>query len=901
MSHYGSFDSAPDPLNFPVDQLDSLFRQSFRLADTSSLDDIDFSTYQSVVLFHAGSSRQHDLGSWGPQHTPSDLFTGFIMLGKPLLVGEPPDTIWDGLIIPETCSQDNRICALNAELAHEFGHQLGLLDLYNTQTFMTQVGDFALMDNNAQSVGVELDSCFANITGILSVYPCAWSKAFLGFIDPVEIRDKNNAKIFASELLTDNTQMIMVPLNSHEYYLLENRQIDLDGHPIPELYRDSTSKVILGLSDFTQSNQREYDYLLPGSGILIWHVDEEVAYLDYDGDGWDNFSENQLQTEPTRRFLVLEEADGIIDFGGDYYTGFGLAEDMYYRGNNTSFTPYTYPNTKSNNKSHTHIWITDIGFSDMDMSLTIKSDWDQPGWPQMSVPVDQISSLVFADVQKDKSPEIFATSGKFVYAWKNDGSGLIENFDSVETLGLNGEITRLPLATFAVLNAVIVGQPSLADLDGDDTLEVVVGTEDGYLYAWKPRDANEDGKADLLPNFPLKVGTSVSMTPVIADFDVNRHGFEIYVGTQEGILTLISSNGAEISSRNYSEKIVGLATTDSPEINFVVTESDQGGHLRRTDTDQEFTLPSSSNSFPVVGDLDRDGSLDVIVAGGDGRIYAWDKELNPLAGFPVETYVKRLSSPSLGDIDGDGHLEIVCGGENKIISHNFNGTPTENFPITLERGIFDTTSELFVSSPILADLDQDGYLDVIAGTSDYKIAAYNRFGERISGFPVGCGAEISSACVFLNLDEDLDAELLSSSDDGFLYAWNLPWSYQEENNFWAMEGFDPNHTGHYPSRLLPNVPEFEFLPENLVYVYPNPAKEQAKIRYFLGQQADINIRIYDLAGDLVDELFDFGESNTANETLWECSKFSSGVYLCRLEAKSEDERKVVFCKLALVK
>ncbi|KPK98256.1 MAG: hypothetical protein AMJ90_09930, partial [candidate division Zixibacteria bacterium SM23_73_2] len=656
MSHYGSFDSAPDPDNFPIDQLDSLFRQSFRLA--SFVDSIDFFEYDSYVLFHAGSDRQHDLGSWGSDPTPSDLFAGFIMLGEPLLVGERPDTIWDGLIIPETNSQDNRITALNGEMAHEFGHQLGLLDLYSTENFMTQVGDFALMDNNAQNVGVELDSCFTYVSGVLPVQPCAWSMAYLGFIEPVEIKEKNTVKLFASELLTYGTQMVKVPINSQEYFLMENRQVDLDGRPIPELYRDSTSKVISGLSDVTPNNQREYDYLLPGSGILIWHVDEGVAYLDFDGDGWNNFSENQLQINPERRFLVLEEADGIIDFGGDYYTGFGLAEDMYYRGNNTSFTPYTYPNTKSNNKSNTHISITDIGFSDTVMSLTIKSDWYQPGWPQIAVPINQISPLVFGDVEKDGFPEIFALSGEFIYAWKNDGSGLIKNPDSVQIEGLNGEMDRFPLATFDVLNKETFGQPSLGDLDGDDALEVIVGTEDGYLYAWKTKDEDLNGKADMIPGFPIKVGSKVSMTPVIADFDEDSSGLEIYVGTEEGNLVLISSNGNQISAKNYyNEKIVGLATTDSSEINFLVSESAQEGHILRTDTEQSFTLPVSFNSYPVVGDLDRDESLDVIVVGGDGRIYAWDKELNLLPGFPVETYASKLSSPSLGDIDGDGHLE----------------------------------------------------------------------------------------------------------------------------------------------------------------------------------------------------------------------------------------------------
>jgi len=41
--------------------------------------------------------------------------------------------------------------------------------------------------------------------------------------------------------------------------------------------------------------------------------------------------------------------------------------------------------------------------------------------------------------------------------------------------------------------------------------------------------------------------------------------------------------------------------------------------------------------------------------------------------------------------------------------------------------------------------------------------------------------------------------------------------------------------------------------------------------------------------------------HTHNERLWDSSKFASGVYLCRVEAKSANENQVVFFKMAIVK
>jgi M6 family metalloprotease-like protein len=387
--------------NYPFDGLKRFFDDSFRLADSIS-PEIDFSKYNSFIIFHAGSDRQSDLGSFSPTYTPNDLFTGFIVTGDTVKVNNGTYGITEGMIMPETRSQDNRIGALNAVLAHEFGHQLGLPDFYNTRTFTTQIGDFSLMDNNAMDVGIELDSCNSPVSGLMPVYPDAWGKAFLGFTIPVEILNQNNVQLYASEILSDgNLQTVKVPINSEEYFLIENRQKDIDGLGEPYILADSATGVVLGPVDSNRRPTREYDNMLPGSGILIWHIDEGVAYLDADNNGFNNFDDNKLQWDKDRRFITLEEADGFIDFGGNYYTGYGSQEDMYYLGNNSNFTPYTFPSSRSNNRSETHIYVTNIGPIRTVMSFNVKNDISLVGWPQRIVSGSGNSSLVYGDLDGD--------------------------------------------------------------------------------------------------------------------------------------------------------------------------------------------------------------------------------------------------------------------------------------------------------------------------------------------------------------------------------------------------------------------------------------------------------------------------------------------------------------------
>jgi len=912
MSYYGAPDSS---LSGKVEMLRRFFHDSFNLVDSlsrygdSSIYKIDFQNkkYDSFVIFHAGADQQGDLGALVAP-TPGDLFTGFIVLGDTIFV--EGDVITEGLIMPETESQDNRVTALNAVFAHEFGHQLGLVDLYNTQTFMTQVGDFSLMDNNFGDVGVDVGYGIY-VSGVLPEYPDGWSKAFLGFITPEEIEDQDSIKLFASEMLRDDLQTIKVSINSEEYFLIENRQVDLDGDHMSGLRADSATNVILGPVDGNKNYNREYDWLLPGSGILIWHVDEGVAYLDYDGDGVNNFWDNDLQLDKDRRFLTVVEADGIIDFGGDYYTGYGRKEDLFYKGNNTALTPYTFPSSKSQSKSNTHIWITNIGHSDTVMSLDISRDWRQFGFPQKIIPQTDISSLVYGDVNKDGNTEIFASSDRFIYAWGPAGTKLIPNSDVVQIFELNGDTTYLPLAICAESDSAFFGPPSLGDLNGDGTLEVVAATVDGRIYAWHPYDLNKDGRADILNGFPVHLGERISMFPVIANFDADTSDREIFVGGENGKAMVISYQGSVKYERNYQKPLVGLAMGDTLGLFFLLTEDEDTGYVRR----ENFVNPQMpppimaeistiNNSSPVSGDINRDGNLEVMMIGGDGKVYAWNSYLNLLSGFPVETNMNMVrANPVLGDLDEDGHLDIVVAYQDRIFAYNFNGTPVNNFPITVSHpgGPID----LINSSPVLGDVDGDGdgYPDIIVGTKNNQILAYNKDGKMVDGFPLPVGGAVTSSPILLNLDKDVNAELLVVSDDGFIYAWDLPGEYKLKTSPWTQFGYDCGHTNHFPKKNLPPMPPLagELLPKNLAYNYPNPAKDQTKIRYYLKENAEVNIKIYDLSGMLVDEFPGPGEGRTDNERFWDCSKFASGVYLCRVEAKSSSENKVVFFKIAVVK
>ena len=407
MTHYGE--------RRPEFGIAEMYIDCMTLVDTTEAE-ITFADYDSYFIFHAGSDRQDDVIPTGyPGSTPNDLYAGFIVMGEPVFVDDSTYQVREALVMPETGSQDGRVVALNATIAHEFGHQLGLIDLYNTGTspFITRVGDFALMDNMGRGTVVDLGMPAGSVSDMFPVFPTAWSRAFLGFTEPVVFYDVESLELAAAEMVDAGLEVVKIPISEREYYLLENRQIDIDGedtYPIA----DELTTVIMGpgkpvvdpiSGDTNLVLTGEYDILMPGSGILIWHVNESVASDEIMivsnftinapvGDDPDSvisdttiltrYDANMMQVLADRPFLELVEADGLQQFGRGYYVpGYiGTQEDMYYEGNNTALTPNSNPPSMTFAGANSDIYITDISASDTIMTFSVGSDFKSSGFPR---------------------------------------------------------------------------------------------------------------------------------------------------------------------------------------------------------------------------------------------------------------------------------------------------------------------------------------------------------------------------------------------------------------------------------------------------------------------------------------------------------------------------------------
>ena len=365
-----------------TEKLFELSRDAIALADP----DIDFSLYTTIILAHAGMGGDFAFAlDPTPGNIPSAYLSSPDFVDYGVLSTDEGD-LADLIIIPESQNflqfKETRSLfadaedpcfyqvALNGTLALMLGFHLGMPPLYNTETGLSLVGGFALMDQGSN-----------NFHGVVPAFPDPYSRVKMGWVEP------------ATKHVGDHVQVSMddppvkIDITDNEYYLIENRQRDM-LHPtdmtlwIDEPGFDTVSVLLSEGGVVLQVDEQHAG--LPGNGIHIWHVDESAWHTN------DNPNGGIIQ------LVDFVEADGAQDMGhttqllfADYLeTGWGF--DPWFVGNEgwfhlnryeeiigdslLNFSTTTFPATKSNLGVPSHLRIENISKNGSVMSFTISSD-----------------------------------------------------------------------------------------------------------------------------------------------------------------------------------------------------------------------------------------------------------------------------------------------------------------------------------------------------------------------------------------------------------------------------------------------------------------------------------------------------------------------------------------------
>ncbi len=279
-----------------------------------------------------------------------------------------------------------------------------------------------------------------------------------------------------------------------------------------------------------------------------------------------------------------------------------------------------------------------------------------------------------------------------------------------------------PVAGGSVFN-LPMGGPALGDLDGDGTLEVVCGFQDGNVRAWHP-----DGS--VVAGFPaFTSGAGVSAPVALADLDGDG-AVEIIAAGVDGEIHLLGGDGVEragwpVTVGLRPHRISGSHSlgTQAPVAPVVTRYSVGGGPVIvvaagsivsafGADGVQRFAAALSGNVIqdPALGDLDGDGVDEIVLALDSGELAAIDSAGTALAGTPIALLGISQSAPLIGALSKGGRDILIREGT-QLAAFGADGTRRAAFPRPGNAGAAST----------LIDIDNDSATEVLAGTGTDSI------------------------------------------------------------------------------------------------------------------------------------------------------------------------------------
>lgn len=311
--------------------------------------------------------------------------------------------------------------------------------------------------------------------------------------------------------------------------------------------------------------------------------------------------------------------------------------------------------------------------------------------------------------------------------------------------------------------------PSLADVDGDGIDEIFIEEEDWQLHGYKA-----DGT--ILSGWPVRSNGGQEMhTPAIADLD------------GDGQMEIISASDymSSVGVHLYAWHRDGAIVSGFPKqiIGYVDT-------------------------FPVIGDVDGDGTKEIVVVVPNGLMIEVKILSNNGAVKKTLTAEGRISYGStvaLADLDGDSSPEIILQTNSALNVWRGNGSIFPGWPKTYS-GYWNGNS-----APVVGDIDGDESPDIaitlqVAGSSvDGEVRVYNKNGVLNSHFPKFLKIESGAVPAIADIDRDGRNELIVTGNfwGGYSGYYDKVWAYDLKGSnygpiLWRQFGGNCKHQNSYP-------------------------------------------------------------------------------------------------------
>ena len=274
---------------------------------------------------------------------------------------------------------------------------------------------------------------------------------------------------------------------------------------------------------------------------------------------------------------------------------------------------------------------------------------------------------------------------------------------------------------------------AVRDLNGDGLVDLLLGDVDypGLIYLQNGGTLDAALMTSQESQYPAEQPVKLFSMPMPFFIDVNNDGSE------DMIVSPFDPNSLSTEGINSVWLYLNRGTNDNPDF-----------HLFTKSFLQDEMLDFGTGSYPVFADVDADGLTDMLV-GTIGNIdstyyiygalqthrsaqIAFFKNIGTTNEPVFQLFdadfgnLKSLKTsalvPAFGDLNDDGILEMIVGtSEGKLLFFDADFQLIDNDFLHFEK---------ICSAPCLYDVDEDGILDLVIGNSDGKLTLYQGFDQN---------------------------------------------------------------------------------------------------------------------------------------------------------------------------
>ncbi len=871
----------------------------------------------AFVLFHAGVGRDIELLGTTLDKTPLDLPSLFfdeqaltkLGAGNLSFHGFP---VRNTLVMPRTETRqafdfiDDQPflleLSINGLLAASFFNFLGVPDLFNTETGDPAIGPFGLMD----PLGI-----FA-YNGLFPPEPSAWTKVFLAWADPQDLLGQGPEQVTLSANKAEAPPAIArAVVSAAEYFLVENRNRDPEGDGLVlRVWQHGAlveQRVQNGDEGFTRFDVSgfiggvvvgvdHYDWALPGGldedgntlngGLLIWHVDERRLA--------EGLAANRVNADPERRAIDLEEADSAQDLGFPSNNPFGPGADQgtpfdfFFKDNPVTaitatgqlirlyqnrFGPDTVPNSHTNAGGPSFIVLEDFSEPGPQMSFTSRREAEAGVAPLAPFSGIELDRAFGPGASLLEVPLTASSSALLWHTGTAQWGGIAPNFGAFI---LEADAVRTGTA------ANVLAGPALlpGEVPGEDRVVVVQRPDPGTQLLLLPpagfADPQQGGEVDV---FDLDgVGARLPASPVLVAADGSI--FVLFDGEEGAALARVDTRNASVEVTALQDEVLALAGVGGGDVALVGRAATR---LFNASERWTYTLSDGASVGQPAFGRDRSGLVGVVPVTDAGELLVLladgaVQRLDPgrYAGDPGDAAALN-AFPVLADLDEDGRLDVLTTYGADLVAFSQHGALVRGFPIRLPAPS--------VAQPLVAQLSESGAWSVVVASTNGYVYAYDlgRGGRQVPGFPLAVGAS-GAAPPLLQAKK-----MYAVSAEGSLRAWALDgleavWWGQlygnaQHQNYVALAEEPPPQPSPQAAGLIV---------EAETYNWPNPVRDgRTFLRCMTRRDARVRITIIDAAGSLLDDLELDLRGGAPTEHLWQTDA-ASGLYYARVTATGAD-------------